>query len=70
MRECFHNLSIHPECRSIVFSGAGKGFTSGLDLSELTQVINPDIEDPGRKAFAIRKLVAEYQESINSVEKV
>lgn len=53
----------------MVLSGKGKGFTSGLDLAEFSSTLNfQDEEDIGRKAFAIRNIVGQFQNSINSVE--
>ena len=69
LKACFMQLQNDSNCRSIVLSGKGKGFTSGLDLKEVTNIMNPgDSDDVGRKAFAIRKLVEHYQDSISSVE--
>ena len=54
-----------------MLSGAGKGFTAGIDLKELSQIVTGgEQEDPGRKAFNIRKVVQDYQNSISSVEVV
>ena len=54
-----------------MLSGAGKGFTAGIDLRELSQIVTGgEQEDTGRKAFNIRKVVQDYQNSISSVEVV
>ena len=70
LKACFNQLQHDADCRSIILSGKGKGFTSGLDLKEVTNIISHDSEDAGRKAFSIRKLVEAYQDSISSVEEV
>ncbi len=53
-----------------MLSGVGKGFTAGLDLSELSSIIQSDSDDVGRKAFSIRKTVEELQASISAPEQV
>jgi len=63
-------LAYNADCRTVVLSGAGKGFTAGLDLTELSQMVNMEIEDIGRKGFALRKIIQDYQNSITSVETV
>jgi delta(3,5)-delta(2,4)-dienoyl-CoA isomerase len=72
LKACFAQLSFDSDCRSVVLSGSGKGFTSGLDLKEATAIMNPcgdsDSDDVGRKGFALRKIVEHYQTSISSVE--
>ena len=46
------------------------GFTAGIDLMELSQMANIDQDDIGRKAFAFKRVIEEYQQSISSVEDV
>ncbi|XP_060576555.1 delta(3,5)-Delta(2,4)-dienoyl-CoA isomerase, mitochondrial-like [Ruditapes philippinarum] len=69
---CFQKLSDDSDCRVIVLSGAGKIFTSGLDLTDLGTVIaireNEDI-DVGRKATQMRKFLTKWQEDFNQIEK-
>lgn len=66
--ECFQKLSHDSSCRSIVLSGVGKGLTSGLDLSELFSLSNPDTDDVGRKGFHIKKIIDDWQASMSSPE--
>jgi enoyl-CoA hydratase/carnithine racemase len=51
-----------------LLTGSGKGFTSGLDLSELGSMLSMEEEDVGRKAFTIQRLIADWQQCISSVE--
>lgn len=66
--ECFKQLSLNSECRSIVLSAIGKGFTAGLDLSELSSVVGAEYEDPGRKGFHIKKIIDDWQGSMSAPE--
>lgn len=68
IKDCFQKLQNNSDCRSIIISGSGKCFSSGLDLSELTQITFPEIEEIGRKAFAIRNLLIDYQSCLTSIE--
>lgn len=78
VKQCFRQLHYEPNCRSIVVSGAGKSFTGGLDLSELsTKILNAgaDGDDEGancigRKGFHIKKIIEDFQESLSSIENV
>lgn len=70
LKKCFNELHLNPDCRSIVLSGVGKGFTAGLDLSDLSSILNSDSDDVGRKAFAIKKTVEHFQQSISAPENV
>ena len=53
-----------------MLSGNGKGFTAGLDLSELSTIRPAEIEDIGRRGFYIRKFLENWQNSISSTENV
>lgn len=68
MEKCFQQLQHDSDCRAVLVSGKGKGFTSGIDLMEFSQMINTDSDDVGRKAFVIRKKITELQNTISSVE--
>lgn len=60
------------DCRAVLVSGRGKGFTSGLDLAEFSETLNvgQDEDDVGRKAFSFRSIIKRFQDSISSLEKV
>uniref|UniRef100_A0A2C9JJ34 Delta(3,5)-Delta(2,4)-dienoyl-CoA isomerase, mitochondrial n=1 Tax=Biomphalaria glabrata TaxID=6526 RepID=A0A2C9JJ34_BIOGL len=69
---CFTKLSVDPDCRVIVLSGAGKMFTAGLDLYEneiFKSLLSSDSQDSSRKSFKILKGIQELQESFNVIEK-
>lgn len=70
MVACFNLLNEEVDCRSIVISGAGKLFSAGLDLKDFSNPLN-DISqlEPGRKAFALKKIITSFQESFNAIEK-
>ncbi|ESN98299.1 hypothetical protein HELRODRAFT_157486 [Helobdella robusta] len=82
MRACFSELNNDPDCRSVVLSGSGKHFSSGLhyflgfllithsclDLSDLSFFSLNDLE-PGRKSFALGKMIRAFQESFTVIEK-
>jgi len=68
---CFNQLANDSNCRSIVFSGAGKLFSAGIDLQSLAGELIEcgGATDVGRKAFFFRKFVPSYQESFSCIEK-
>lgn len=68
MKECFDKLKYKSDCRSIVLSGNGKGFTAGLDLSDLSALINQETDDAGRKGFHNKKIIDDWQASMSSPE--
>jgi enoyl-CoA hydratase/carnithine racemase len=72
LRAIFAHLSASPDCRAIILSGAGKGFTAGLDLQDHIDLFAPSSEpgsDAARQAFAKLPLIASYQDSISSLER-
>lgn len=71
-------FSYDSETRVILISGAGdRAFTAGLDVqaasdpsnSVLASQNNKDSVDPSRKATALRRHIADYQEVISSVSR-
>lgn len=68
IKQCFEELNFDPACRSIVLSGMGKGFTSGLDLSDLSQLVNNSEQDVARKGFHTKKIIDAWQASMSSPE--
>ncbi|XP_053329951.1 delta(3,5)-Delta(2,4)-dienoyl-CoA isomerase, mitochondrial [Spea bombifrons] len=67
---CFRAIAEDANCRVAVISGAGKMFTSGIDLMDLgSDFIRPQDTDPARVAWEIRKKISEYQESFSIIEK-
>lgn len=71
MIDCFNSLSYDPDCRAIVLSGSGKMFSAGIDLQTLMTIgqEGADIEDTARKAYMLRKIIPDLQESFNVIEK-
>jgi len=69
MFECFNALSQDPDCRAIVLSGAGKMFTSGIDIMDLAGDLLEGDKDPGRRAMKIRHVVLRLQDSFSAIEK-
>jgi len=74
IKNCFQKLQFEPECRSIVVSGAGKIFTAGLDLTQLSQVImgsssEDGSDDVGRRGFRVKKTLEDFQDSLSAIEK-
>jgi len=68
MRECFAQLGVDPDCRAIVLSGAGKMFTSGIDLMDFASDLMQGDSDPGRRAAQIATFVRPLQESFTAIE--
>ncbi|XP_053728056.1 delta(3,5)-Delta(2,4)-dienoyl-CoA isomerase, mitochondrial [Synchiropus splendidus] len=70
MVDCFTQISEDPDCRVVLVSGAGRAFTSGLDLMDMASVImQPEGKDVGRSSWHLRKTVARYQETFTMLEK-
>uniref|UniRef100_A0A915JDS8 Uncharacterized protein n=1 Tax=Romanomermis culicivorax TaxID=13658 RepID=A0A915JDS8_ROMCU len=71
--QCFARLAETSECRSIVLSGAGKCFCSGLDLNEamgLAQIIGGSEQDTARKAYVLRETIKKFQNAFTMIEKI
>ncbi|XP_077336470.1 delta(3,5)-Delta(2,4)-dienoyl-CoA isomerase, mitochondrial isoform X2 [Lithobates pipiens] len=67
---CFRALSDDTNCRAVVISGAGKMFTSGIDLSDLaSDFLQQEESDTARIAWNVRKKIKDYQESFSAIEK-
>ncbi|KAF9926505.1 putative enoyl CoA hydratase [Linnemannia zychae] len=62
----FNQLRDDENVRSIVLSGSGRCFTSGLDLFSLNLPIVED--DPSRTAFKIRPFIKKLQDSLTAIE--
>ena len=62
------------DVRAIVFTGEGKHFTAGLDLTSAAEMqglrAGGDEKDPARAAFDFFQVVGPLQESVSSLEKV
>ena len=72
LRSVFACLSASPDCRVIILTGAGKGFTSGLDVHDHVDLFAPKSQpgsDAARQALAKLPLITAYQDSISSLER-
>ncbi|GAB5582077.1 delta(3 [Prionailurus iriomotensis] len=70
MVECFSKIAQDPDCRAVVISGAGKLFTSGIDLMDMaSDILQPQGDDVARISWQLRNLISRYQESFNVIEK-
>lgn len=56
--------------RCLVISGEGRNFTGGMDLAAFGDIAKLFDQEPGRAAFAMRKLILDLQEAFNAVEKL
>uniref|UniRef100_A0A7N4PW58 Enoyl-CoA hydratase 1 n=1 Tax=Sarcophilus harrisii TaxID=9305 RepID=A0A7N4PW58_SARHA len=71
MVECFNKIAQDPGCRAVVISGAGKMFTSGIDLMDMAgDLLQPQGEDHARVSWNLRQLISRYQETFTVIEKV
>lgn len=70
MVECFNKIAQDSECRAVVISGAGKMFTSGIDLMDVgSDLLQPKGDDPARISWYLRDLIRRYQETFSVIEK-
>ncbi|XP_007491846.1 delta(3,5)-Delta(2,4)-dienoyl-CoA isomerase, mitochondrial [Monodelphis domestica] len=69
MVECFNKIAQDPNCRAVVFSGAGKMFTSGIDLIDMAGDLQPEGDDPARVSWNLRHFISKYQETFTVLEK-
>lgn len=70
MVDCFSQIALDSECRVVIVSGAGKIFTSGIDLMDMAgDLLQPEGDDVARTSWNMRRLVAKYQETFSIIEK-
>lgn len=70
MVDCFNHLAEDSDCRVVVVSGAGKIFTSGIDLMDMaSDVLQPQGDDEARTSWNLRKIIAKYQETFTVIER-
>ncbi|MFA6313827.1 MAG: crotonase/enoyl-CoA hydratase family protein [Sterolibacterium sp.] len=70
IREAFTWIDTAPAARVAILSGAGKHFTSGIDLSLLSG-IHADIADScdGRQREKLRRMILDLQDTLTSLER-
>jgi len=66
--EIFRWIDATDEVRVVVLSGAGKHFSSGIDLMMLAQLGSQMGPDVGRNAEKLRRKILELQASFNAVD--
>ncbi|KAI7800666.1 hypothetical protein IRJ41_008847 [Triplophysa rosa] len=70
MVDCFNQIAEDSECRVVVFSGAGKLFTSGFDfMAVATDLLQPEGDDTARISWNFRQIIVKYQEAFSVIEK-
>lgn len=70
MVECFNKIAQDEDCRAVVISGAGKTFTSGIDLMDMaSDLLQPKGDDVARISWYLRNLISKYQETFSVIEK-
>lgn len=62
-------LNADPGVRAAVIIGAGKHFTSGMDLSTFGDLAKLFEQEPGRAAYAMRDIVLKLQDSFTAIER-
>ena len=68
IREIFAVIDGDASVRAVVIDGAGKHFTSGMDLSVFGN-LSDEAAEPSRRADLLRRRILEFQESFNAVER-
>lgn len=68
IRDIFAWIEDTPEVRVVVLSGAGKHFSSGIDLMLLAQVGAQLGKEVGRNARTLKRKIEELQSSFNAVD--
>ncbi|VTJ56211.1 Hypothetical predicted protein [Marmota monax] len=70
MVECFNKIAQDSDCRAVVISGAGKMFSSGIDLMDMaSNLLQPEGDDVARISWYLRDLISRFQETFSVIEK-
>ena len=67
--EIFNWADVTDGVRAVVISGAGKHFSSGMDLMVLAGIGSQLGTDPGRNALNLRRKIMDFQESFTAIER-
>jgi enoyl-CoA hydratase len=62
-------LGTDPAIRAVVISGEGKHFSSGMDLSAFSGIMDMTGGEPGRAAHALRAHILHLQDSFTALER-
>ncbi|KAJ1983184.1 putative enoyl CoA hydratase [Dimargaris verticillata] len=68
LAQCFRAVQTNPDVRSVLLSGEGVGFCSGLDLTQTSFHAAPKGLIPSRKAYRLRTLIREIQAAVNQIQ--
>lgn len=68
-RQCIAQIGLDPLCRVVLVGGAGKGFTSGLDVFDHMDTLVGD-GDVGRRALMLGRFLASYQATFSCMEDI
>ncbi|KAM5236344.1 delta(3,5)-Delta(2,4)-dienoyl-CoA isomerase, mitochondrial [Ctenodactylus gundi] len=69
MVECFTKIAQDSDCRAVVFSGAGKMFSSGIDIVDMSSdLLQPQGDDAARISWYLRDLITRYQKTFSVIE--
>lgn len=71
IQKCFDTLNEDENCRSVVLSGNGQLFCSGIDLQCFMDISKcfKETDDVARRSKALYKTIRLYQNSLSSMEK-
>ncbi|RDD41192.1 Delta(3,5)-Delta(2,4)-dienoyl-CoA isomerase, mitochondrial [Trichoplax sp. H2] len=68
LKSCFDQLATDPNCRAVVISGAGKMFTSGIDLADLNVLPDRNL-DAARMGLRLHQNIKDFQDVFTAMEK-
>lgn len=62
-------LDADSSCRAVVLTGAGRNFSGGMDLATFQGIMALMQTEPGRAAYALRKVILGYQAAFTALER-